>query len=196
MLQSRTNVPLSLLIAAFALAVVSLPLTAQVPVRQKPANAVPEIIDPPLVDNQIKNDSSAKVAHSVLKKLQQIISKAPAAIGPVDEELRNLQVARRDAGMRRMVEQRTFYEEGRITVDRYFDAIARVLDAQLDMSDKPADQVPIFELIIDLVKEIENREVAMHKIGRGSVSDVEEARYRRLGYEIELLRTKRKLAKN
>jgi hypothetical protein len=135
------------------------------------------------------------IADSVLKKLQQIISKAAAVKGPVDEELRKLLVARREAGMVRVESSRAHYAEGRITTDRYYESINQLLYAQLELCDDPADQVQIVELQADLAKTIEKVEIADYMVGRGTVYDMAEARSRVLSFEIELLRAKRKLAK-
>jgi len=82
-----------------------------------------------------------------------------------------------------------------MTLDKALTAVVLIHEAQLELSDNPADHVPILELLVDLAKERENHVVAGEKFGKGTVADVEEAGYRRLGFEINLLRTKRKLAK-
>jgi hypothetical protein len=131
----------------------------------------------------------------VLKKFQEIISNAAAVSGPVDEELRKLLVDRRDAGMLGAGATRAAYEDGRITVDKYYDSIAQALSAQLELSDDPADHVRILELKVDLAKQIENNQLVLLVSGRGSPPEAVEARYKVLNAEIDLLRAKKKLAK-
>ncbi len=189
MLRARTMISWPLLMAGCSLAaVVSLALAAQVP--QKPTQ---------LANEQQKSDQPVKAKPTkqatIVEELEQIISKKPVLTGPVDDELRDLLTARRDAAMRRLKVQQAFLQNGGVTLEKFTDAIYLVCDAQLELTDLPAQRVPILELRLGLAKDIENREVADEKIGRGTVTDVEEARYRRLGFEIDLLRARRNLAK-
>jgi len=167
---------------------------AQVPQPPaQPAGGLQRSGDPALVDDLRPN--AAQKPDAIFKRLDEIISKKSVVTGPVDHELRSLLIPRRYLAVQAMKAARPSYEEGRITVDRFYDSADRVLYNQLELSDNPADYVPILELFVDLAQEIEKREEVLLAIGRGTVADVGEARFRHLGFEIDLLRTKNKLAK-
>jgi hypothetical protein len=184
MFQARSLIPWSLLIAGPAFAViVKLPVAAQEP--QKPAD----------VERNVVVKAHDDGAGTVFKKIEELVSKKPVELGPVDDELRGLLLARRDAAMRRLRVLLGFFEEGRITADKYLDGIYGVLDAQRELTNNPAEHVPILELRLTLAKEVEAREAAEVVVGRGNAADVEEAVCGRLAVEIDLLRTKRKLVK-
>ena len=184
MLRARTMIPWSLLLAGCALAViVKLPAAGQVP--QKAADGKRDVV----VNAQ--NDG----ADAFIKKIEDFVSKKPVEPGPIDDELRGLLLARRDAAMRRAKALRAYYAEGRIDVGKYLGGIYGVLDAQRELTDNPAEHVPILELRLTLAKDVEDREKGEVVVGRGTEADVEEAVCSRLAVEIDLLRTKRKLVK-
>jgi hypothetical protein len=194
MTQSRFTVFCSLLMAGIALALlVKVSLAAQAPVPNKPAGGLERIDDPAVVNDQRKD--GPPMPDPLTKLLDQIISKKPVMTGPVDDELRSLLLARRDAAVRRVKALGRDYEQGSITVDRYIDGFFMVIDAQVELTDNAAEHVRLLELRLELAKEIEAREAAELEVGRGTNADVEQARYRRLSVEIDLLRTKRKVAK-
>ena len=139
MTQSHSKIRLSMLMAGTALALsVTGPLAAQEPLPSKPAGTQKEIAD------QGRDD--AHNIDTIIKKLEQVISKKPVITGPVDDELRKLLLDRRDTATRRMKALRGYYEEGRLTNDKVYDGIFRVLVAQLELADNADEQVPILEL--------------------------------------------------
>jgi hypothetical protein len=129
------------------------------------------------------------------KRFEAIMAKLPVQTGPVDKELQNLLIARRDSAVRRLKMTIGIYEEGRITLDKFCDSMTLALKSQLDLFESPADQVPIYELLVEFAKEVEERALAEVDVARGTEYDVEAARFYRINCEIDLLRAKRKLAK-
>jgi RNA polymerase sigma factor (sigma-70 family) len=103
----------------------------------------------------------------------------PDAIDPKLQELL-------DAARQRLDAQRAFYEEGRITLDRFIDACARYERIQLLAAKTDAQRRSIRQRYVELLGEIERRETAEVQVGRGTLSDVTEARQRRLEAEFDL----------
>jgi hypothetical protein len=184
MFQTRSMIRWSLLIVACALAgVVKPPVAAQVP--QQPAGVTPDAV--------VKAKDEGM--DPAFKKLVEIVSKKPIVTGPVDDELQSLLLARRDVAMRRAKALQSLFANGEISSDNYFDGISLVLDAQHALTDNPADYVQILDVRLVIAKAMESRVKADQEAGRSTLADVENARYRRLSVEIDLLRAKKKLAK-
>jgi hypothetical protein len=173
MLKLRSVVPWSVLTAVFALVIfIKVPLVAQEPV-------------------------AAKKKNQDVERVYQIIAKKPVETGLVDVELRKLLIARRDAAVEAMKSSYRYYEDGApgFYIDRLYEDIGRALDSQLELSGNPADHLPIHELRVEIAAFLERLALAEQEAGRGNSSDVAVARYKRHGCEIDLLRTKRILAK-
>ncbi len=192
MLRARTMIPWSLLMAACALAVV----VNLLPAAQAPQNQDPYLVPfRNLEQGQKLAQAAAERPHPFIEKLEKLIKAKPIVAGSVDDELRKLLIARHEAAVRMLDADLAYYKDGRISIDRLLPPIRLIRDVELELSDNPGDHLPILELVVDLAKEFENRELAEEKLGRGSVAEVELARYHRFGAEIDLLRAKRKLAK-
>jgi RNA polymerase sigma factor (sigma-70 family) len=91
-----------------------------------------------------------------------------------------------DAAIKRIESQRAYYEEGRITLDRFMDACRELELAQLMAAQTGAERTAIKERHVVLLKEIENREQAELVVGRGTASDVAEVVQKRIQAETEL----------
>jgi polysaccharide export outer membrane protein len=91
-----------------------------------------------------------------------------------------------DAARKRIEAQKAYYEEGRITLDRFIDACRELELAQLMAAQTGAERTAIKERHVALLKEIEEREKAELLVGRGTISDVSEAVQRRVQAETEL----------
>jgi hypothetical protein len=90
------------------------------------------------------------------------------------------------ASRERFDAQRAYYEEGRLTIDRFIDACkhlerARVLAAKNDVA-----RIDIRKAHLKLLEEVENREKAELAIGKSTIADVSEIRQARLESEYEL----------
>jgi len=90
-----------------------------------------------------------------------------------------------DAARKRVEAQRAYYEEGRITLDRFLDACAHLGKAELLAAKTDAERAAIRRRDVELFKEILVREQAEKKVGRGTDADVAEAQLRYLEEEYE-----------
>lgn len=90
----------------------------------------------------------------------------------------------------RLEAQKTFYEEGRITIDRYLDASRQLMDAEqrLEVVDRrlgrtAPDRSAAAQAHLARVKEVEEREQSELKVGRATQADLAEARLARMQAE-------------
>jgi hypothetical protein len=90
------------------------------------------------------------------------------------------------AARQRQDAQRAYYEEGRITIDRFVDANKQLALAELRLAKTDADRLAIRQRHVDRIKAIVNREQAELAAGRGTVADVSEAAERCLEAELDL----------
>jgi RNA polymerase sigma factor (sigma-70 family) len=111
-------------------------------------------------------------------KLSAVQAAKPADIDPKLEELLA-------AAKQRFEAQRAYYEEGRITIDRFIDSLERLEKVQLIAAKTDAERIEIRQRHLTLLAEVENRENAELKVGRGTTADVSEARQRHLEAEYE-----------
>jgi hypothetical protein len=91
-----------------------------------------------------------------------------------------------DSARQRFNAQLTYYEEGRITLDRFVDACTQLEKAELLAAADERERMAARQKYVDLLTEIVNREQAELQVGRGTVADVAEAKQRREAAEIEL----------
>ena len=90
------------------------------------------------------------------------------------------------AAKQRVEAQRAYYEEGRITVDRFIDSLERLQKILLIGAKTDAERIEIRQRHVSILAEIENREDAEIKVGRGTIADLSEARQRHLEAEYEM----------
>jgi hypothetical protein len=110
-----------------------------------------------------------------------------------DEELSKLLLARYKSATVVVDARFQRFIAGRERVESVVESLRMLRDAWVALSDKPADQVAIYELCFDLAKEIAEISEARCEAGRMTIQDCETARYTRLDTEIQLLSLKRKL---
>ncbi len=107
-------------------------------------------------------------------------TKLPTAQVPkpdeVDSQLEQLLAAARQ----RVETQQAYYEEGRLTLDRFIDGLVRLEKVQLIAAKTDAERSQIRKRHVRILEEIENRENAEIQVGRGTKSDLTEARQRHL----------------
>ena len=112
-------------------------------------------------------------------------ARAKAAIDPEREAIRKLvEAARRRLEARK----REFYEERRITIDRFLDASSGVMGAEILQATTRLERVNAVERHLARVKEVEAREREEHKFGQGTTADVTEANQARERAEFDLLK--------
>jgi RNA polymerase sigma factor (sigma-70 family) len=116
----------------------------------------------------------------------------PTAIeAPLSADVDRLAQQLLEAARRRYDAQRAYYEEGRITIDRFVDAGKQLELAELRIAKTDFDRLAIRQRHLDRIRAIEQREDAELKVGRGTEADVAEARERRLEAEFDLLLSQR-----
>jgi RNA polymerase sigma factor (sigma-70 family) len=115
-------------------------------------------------------------------KVPQATTKEPLPTDDIDRLAQQLL----EAARKRLDAQKAYYEEGRITLDRFVDASKQLEIAELRLAKIDADRLAVRQRHVDLLKEIENREKAELAVGRGTVADVAEAHERRLEAELDL----------
>jgi RNA polymerase sigma factor (sigma-70 family) len=91
-----------------------------------------------------------------------------------------------DAARRRVEAQRAYYEEGRITIDRFVDALINLEKAELMAAVDEAERMAIRRRILGWLQEVENREKAELQVGRGTLADVAEIQQRRAQAEMDM----------
>ncbi len=91
-----------------------------------------------------------------------------------------------DAAQRRVDTQRPLYEEGRITISRFLEALAQLEKARLLTASDEGERMAVRRRHVALLKEIELRETAEVQAGRGSVADLAEVQQRLQQAELEL----------
>lgn len=95
-----------------------------------------------------------------------------------------------DAARQRLDAQRAYYEEGRITIDRFIMGSQRLMEVERMVSQTKEEALAAIQHHVDRLKEIEAREQAELTLGKGTVADVSEAHQNRLEAEVLLKRSK------
>jgi RNA polymerase sigma factor (sigma-70 family) len=106
-------------------------------------------------------------------------------VDDVDPELAKLL----EAARARVDAQKAYYEAGRMTIDRFIDALARLEKAELMAAKTDAERAEIRKRHVNILEGIAKREDAELQIGRGTMADLSEARQRHLeaDYEMKLM---------
>jgi hypothetical protein len=91
----------------------------------------------------------------------------------------------------RLQAQKAFFEEGRITIDRYLDASRQLMDAEqllADLRTRPADRAAAAQAHLGRVKQIEQHEGLKLEAGTSTRADLAEARLARMQAELIVAR--------
>jgi RNA polymerase sigma factor (sigma-70 family) len=91
------------------------------------------------------------------------------------DTLRNQIERRVNAAAQRLDAQRAFYEEGRITIDRFIDASLQFMLAKIAVSTTKEERLAAVKTHWDRMDEVQKKEAAELKIGRGTIADLAEA---------------------
>jgi hypothetical protein len=127
----------------------------------------------------------------VVLKLRAIVKANPLEPAKEDDDLRKLLKARYNVAVRGLQARLQEFEAGRSTVEALFAAFRNVHDSQLELCEKPADQIGTRELYFELAKVVEKIVEAQFEAKRIGAGALEDARYVRLDAEIQLLKAKR-----
>ena len=90
----------------------------------------------------------------------------------------------------RLEAQKKYYEEGRITIDRFIMACQQVMEVERSVSRTDAERLAAIQRHVERLREIEKREQAELVVGKGTVADVSEITQKRLEAEVLLKKSK------
>jgi hypothetical protein len=125
--------------------------------------------------------------------LPALLKAQPRETARGDDELRKLQKERYNAALKELQLRGELVAAGKDTpLDGIYDAAGRLLDAELDLAETPAERVAVRQKQVGVSKEVEAMTKRYADAGNAKVSpaDVEKARYARLTAEMNLLRAK------
>jgi hypothetical protein len=118
---------------------------------------------------------------------------SPLRSTPEDDGERKLLKARYNAALEELHSHLKEWIAGRRSTMVLIESSYRVINSELELTDKLTDQVMIRKKHLELTKEIEKMQQARFDAGRIGIADLDYARYSRLNVEIHLLRAERKL---
>jgi hypothetical protein len=124
-----------------------------------------------------------------------LLTGQPLKDDPKDDELRKLLKARYNEALVEKGGLYKMYRAGQGSFGSFAEARQRLLQAGLELCDKPADKVALLTQFVKLTKAAEKVAQARFEAARGTESALHRLRYQRLGAEIQLLRAKREAAK-
>ncbi|MFO0891594.1 MAG: sigma-70 family RNA polymerase sigma factor [Isosphaeraceae bacterium] len=99
-----------------------------------------------------------------------------------------------EAARKRLEAQKTYYEEGRLTLDRMIQASERLMEVERLAAATDAEKRQALRRHVERLKEIENREQAELVVGKGTTADVAESNQSRLAAEVRLKREEQGIA--
>lgn len=95
-----------------------------------------------------------------------------------------------EAARARLSAQKAYYEEGRITIDRYIMASQHVMEVERSVSRTDVDRLAAIQRHVDRLREIEQREKAELNQGKGTIADVAEIQEQLLEAEVLLKKSR------
>ena len=122
----------------------------------------------------VTRSSDAQVQQLPASSAVQNQPKATDAKAAQPDDFERLARELLDAAHRRYEAQKAYYEEGRITTDRFVDASKQLELAELRLKKTDDDRFAVRQRHVDRIREIEHREKAELAVGRGTVADVAE----------------------
>jgi hypothetical protein len=123
--------------------------------------------------------------------LAELMKAKPLKPAPGDDDLRKLLKERYNTALEVLQYRVEEYNAGRRSSDYLADTARLILDVKLDLAERPADRVAVREQYVELTRWIEKYAEVRAKSPSGSPIDLLQARYLRLGAEVELLKEKR-----
>ncbi len=128
-------------------------------------------------------------------KVPDLVTGQPFKEDPKDDELRKLLKARYNEALVEVEGLTRMYQMARASYDSVAEARQRLLQAGLELCEKPADKVALLTQFVESTKESEKLVRAHLEAARGTESAIHRLRYQRLDAEIQLLRAKREADK-
>jgi RNA polymerase sigma-70 factor (ECF subfamily) len=114
-------------------------------------------------------------------------SPATGKIATAEDEIATMRRRLVETARQRLETQKAFYEEGRITIDRYIDAIEKLLDAERLVAATDAARRAALERYVTRIEDVLRREQTELGIGRGTKADVAEAQFHLDAAKLRLL---------
>jgi len=128
-------------------------------------------------------------------KVRKFLQAKPPQPGGADQELLKLLKTRHDTAVRRVQAYFKDYADGQKAVDALYPAFIKLHDSWIEQCDKPGDQLPAREVLLEVAKDIEKLAESRHEAGRIGDGELEEAHLLRQNAAIALLRVQRSAAK-
>ncbi len=150
---------------------------AQTPQPQKRPETPEVKYPPPLSANPLKEEPDDGPERKLLK------ARYNAAVGELKDYYEFAALANKH-GISRLY-----------TPDGLYGPWKRLVQAGLELYDKPADKLVLLTQYLEITKEVEKDAQAQYDAGRTRIGDLHRARYERLDAEIRLLRAKREADK-
>jgi len=132
------------------------------------------------------------------KKPPALLTAKPLQDDPKDDELRKLLKARYNEALG---EAKAYHEFGKLGVDTIinlddlYGRWQRLVQARLELCDKPTEKVELLSQYVELTKELEKADQSRLDAHRIPKYELHRARYQRLDAEVQLLRAKREADK-
>jgi RNA polymerase sigma factor (sigma-70 family) len=114
-------------------------------------------------------------------------SPATGKVAPAEDDIATMRRRLVETARQRLETQKAFYEEGRITIDRYIDAIEKLLDAERLVATTDAARRAALERYVTRVEDVLHREQTELGIGRGTKADVAEVQFHLDAAKLRLL---------
>ncbi len=127
-------------------------------------------------------------------KVPALLAAQPLKEDPRDDELRKLLKARYNEAVAEVKALHKMLLAGRGTIDSCVGAGRRLVQAGLELCDKPADKVTLLTQFVELTQMAE-KSIQARLAFNGTSADLHRARYQRLDAEIQLLRARREADK-
>jgi hypothetical protein len=125
------------------------------------------------------------------EKTPAVLDAKPMEPAKGDDELHKLLKERYNAALEEVQVRFKQVIAGTGNPDELARAGRRLLHARLELCEKAADRVPVYEQQLELARMVEKIQKARHDAGQVSVADWDQARYERLDIEIGLLNAKK-----
>jgi RNA polymerase sigma factor (sigma-70 family) len=121
----------------------------------------------------VRKDAPSAITQSTSEKKQAAAVKALPE--PVDIMMPKQAERLLNAARQRVDAQRAYYEEGRITIDRYIQALQLLNAAEMEQAKTREERIIAAQTHMERIDEVLAREQAELKVGRGTVADAAEA---------------------
>jgi hypothetical protein len=140
-----------------------------------------------------KSPATSQVKRLRFEALNALTDK-PAKVESGDDELTKLLKERYNCAQRELnslVSALVARPQPGPKLEEIFDTIRRLRDSEVELTDKPADQVKVHEKYLKVAKSFEDIQLELQRTGFATPADLDRARYWRLDAEVQLLKAKR-----